>query len=76
MSTSIQSQDLEHSRDDRPAADAPGAAASTDTEAQIARRRHERIAAAAYQRAEKRGFTAGAELDDWLTAEREVDAAN
>lgn len=32
-----------------------------------------RIAEAAYWRAERRGFAAGQELDDWLAAEREVD---
>ena len=37
--------------------------------------RETRIAAAAYQRAERRGFAPGFELDDWLAAEREVDAA-
>jgi len=31
------------------------------------------IAAAAYFKAEKRGFAAGNELEDWLEAEREVD---
>lgn len=31
------------------------------------------IAQAAYLRAEKRGFTPGSELDDWLAAEVEVD---
>jgi hypothetical protein len=36
--------------------------------------RHERIAAKAYQLAEKRGFQPGGELDDWLQAESEVDA--
>ena len=30
------------------------------------------IAQAAYFRAEKRGFAAGCELDDWLEAEREI----
>jgi hypothetical protein len=30
------------------------------------------IAERAYYRAERRGFTAGHELDDWLAAEREV----
>jgi DUF2934 family protein len=30
------------------------------------------IAVAAYYRAEQRGFTAGGELEDWLTAEQEV----
>lgn len=37
--------------------------------------RETRIAIAAYQLAERRGFAPGFELDDWLTAEREVDAA-
>lgn len=37
--------------------------------------RETRIAAAAYARAERRGFAPGFELDDWLAAEREVDAA-
>jgi hypothetical protein len=35
--------------------------------------REARIAEAAYWRAERRGFTPGQELDDWLHAEREVD---
>ena len=35
------------------------------------RERH--IAAAAYFRAEERGFAPGYELDDWLEAERELD---
>jgi hypothetical protein len=32
------------------------------------------IAEAAYYLAEKRGFSAGNELEDWLVAEREVNA--
>jgi hypothetical protein len=32
------------------------------------------ISAAAYLRAEQRGFSSGYELEDWLIAEREVDA--
>lgn len=32
-----------------------------------------RIAEAAYWRAERRGFAAGQELDDWLAAEKDVD---
>jgi hypothetical protein len=32
------------------------------------------IAAAAYYRAELRNFSPGYELDDWLAAEREIDA--
>lgn len=31
---------------------------------------HEQVAQAAYRIAEARGFTPGAELDDWLTAEQ------
>lgn len=36
--------------------------------------REERIAQAAYWRAERRGFEPGHDLDDWLHAEREIDA--
>lgn len=32
------------------------------------------IAEAAYYRAEKRGFEPGKELEDWLEAEKEIDA--
>lgn len=32
------------------------------------------IAESAYLRAERRGFSPGFEVEDWLTAEREVDA--
>ncbi len=35
--------------------------------------REERIREAAYLRAERRGFEAGHELDDWLAAQEEVD---
>ena len=34
--------------------------------------RHAQIATAAYFRAQKRGFAAGHELDDWLAAEQDV----
>jgi hypothetical protein len=37
--------------------------------------RHHLIAVAAYYRAELRGFESGAELQDWLEAEAEVDKA-
>jgi hypothetical protein len=36
--------------------------------------RHRRISDLAYKRAEQRGFTPGNEAEDWLDAEREVDA--
>lgn len=39
----------------------------------ISETREARIAEAAYWRAERRGFMPGHELDDWLSAEKEVD---
>jgi hypothetical protein len=36
--------------------------------------RHQRICDLAYRRAAQRGFAPGGEVDDWLEAEREVDA--
>jgi hypothetical protein len=38
-----------------------------------AEERYQLIAVAAYRRAEQRGFTPGAELEDWLAAEAEID---
>ena len=63
-----------------PAANTEDAQAEV-TGAQLERReipsfsesREARIAESAYWRAERRGFTAGQELDDWLAAEKEVD---
>ena len=40
-----------------------------------AEQRHARIAVAAYYIAERRGFEAGHELEDWLLAESEIDNA-
>ena len=37
--------------------------------------REERIREAAYAASERRGFEPGHETDDWLAAEREIDAA-
>jgi hypothetical protein len=37
--------------------------------------RHSLVAAEAYYRAERRGFTAGHELEDWVAAERVIDLA-
>ncbi|MDB6090897.1 MAG: hypothetical protein JWN85_3681 [Gammaproteobacteria bacterium] len=39
-----------------------------------AQERHARIAEVAHRNAEQRGFAPGSELEDWLAAEREVDA--
>jgi hypothetical protein len=36
--------------------------------------RHEAISHAAYRRAEARGFETGHALDDWLAAEKDIDA--
>jgi hypothetical protein len=36
--------------------------------------RHRRICELAYRRAEQRGYAPGSEVEDWLEAEREVDA--
>jgi hypothetical protein len=36
--------------------------------------RHDAISHAAYRRAEERGFEPGYALDDWLAAEKEIDA--
>jgi hypothetical protein len=33
-----------------------------------------RVATAAYYKAERRGFAQGGEMDDWLSAEREINA--
>jgi hypothetical protein len=41
--------------------------------APTAEQRHELIAKAAYFRAQRRGFRAGHELEDWLAAEAEVE---
>lgn len=66
----------------RTGQEAPTALTSTDTTAPSAargnepigsERRHAMICEAAYYLAERRGFSVGAVLDDWLAAEREVD---
>ena len=37
--------------------------------------RMQRIAVAAYYRSEQRGFLPGGELEDWLEAEKQIDAS-
>ena len=59
---------------------APTASAVTPDSATISpfiepEQRHAMICEAAYYRSERRGFCPGRELDDWLTAEREIDQA-
>jgi hypothetical protein len=41
----------------------------------LVRQREEQIRVCAYFKAERRGFVPGHELDDWLEAELEIDAA-
>jgi hypothetical protein len=50
---------------------APASLADPETPANTDRL--ERIAVAAYYRAEGRGFMPGLEMDDWLKAEAEID---
>ena len=59
----------------RRAARARKSSATSTPAAQVsAEARHALIAAAAYLRAERRGFAPGQETDDWFAAEAEVDA--
>jgi hypothetical protein len=45
----------------------------SDLPAHLLEIRHDHIAVRAYFKAERRGFAPGRELDDWLTAEQEID---
>jgi len=58
-----------------PSAESPPRRATGTTQPAPAEpgRREIMIREAAYYRAERRGFTAGHELEDWLAAEEEVD---
>jgi hypothetical protein len=56
------------------AAAVTGRATLTFTRFVKAEQRAERIAEAAFFRAERRGFAPGHEVEDWLAAESEVDA--
>ena len=65
----------------KPAASGPGFTASPSPERMrevspvpiSPEERHRLIAEAAYYRASRRGFNGGAEVEDWLAAEAEVD---
>ena len=48
-------------------------AGEPDTASSDAEQRHHRISEAAYYRAQRRGFTPGAEEEDWFEAEKEID---
>lgn len=51
----------------------PSGPGLTPRSASLPREQTERIAQRAYEIAERRGFAAGHELDDWLQAEREIE---
>jgi len=59
----------------RPTNGEPGAskAPRPDVPTSNAVERHRMIEVAAYYLAERRGFSAGGELEDWLNAESEID---
>jgi hypothetical protein len=60
-------QEVLHSKSTFKQSTAASVGGSIDADA-----RHGMVAQAAYYVAERRGFGAGAELDDWLTAERQM----
>lgn len=66
----IQRPDSPESKSDASAS-GPGI---TPTSAQMSKQLHERIKRRAYELAEQRGFTPGQEREDWLQAEREIEA--
>jgi hypothetical protein len=70
MSSRVQRPDSPEGRSDASAS-GPG---TTPRSASLRPDHAERIAARAYELAAQRGFTPGHELDDWLQAEREIEA--
>jgi hypothetical protein len=46
----------------------------TPTTAKMPKQLHERIEKRAYELAQQRGFAPGQEIEDWLQAEREIEA--
>lgn len=66
----IQRPDSPESKSDASAS-GPGI---TPTTAKMPRQLHERIERRAYELAEQRGFAPGQEVEDWLQAEREIEA--
>lgn len=66
----VQRSDAPESKSDASAS-GPG---MTPRSAQLPARRHEQIEKRAYELAAQRGFGPGHEVDDWLQAEREIEA--
>ena len=54
----------------------PGGPGMTPRPASLPADRADRIAGRAYELAKQRGFPRGHELDDWLQAEREIEAGD
>lgn len=66
----IQRPDAPEAKSDASAS-GPG---KTPRSAALSPERHAQIAERAYELAKRRGFAAGHELQDWLQAEREIEA--
>jgi hypothetical protein len=58
----------------RSDASASGPGISPRNNAGVSPERHAQIAARAYELSRRRGFVSGGELQDWLQAEREIEA--
>jgi len=67
---SVQRPDSPESKSDASAS-GPGV---TPTSAKLPPQHHERIARRAYELAAQRGFREGHDVEDWLQAEREIEA--
>jgi len=67
----VQRPDAPEGRSD---ASASGPGVTPKHNAEISPERYSQIAARAYELASRRGFDSGHELEDWLQAEREVEA--
>lgn len=66
--------DVVHTNLQRSEDDSTAAEGDSKAEAQSAPDRWQRIQRRAYEIAQARGFEPGAELNDWLQAEREIDS--
>jgi hypothetical protein len=67
----VQRPDAPEGRSD---ASASGPGTIPKDNAGVSAERHAQIAARAYEFAKRRGFASGNELEDWLQAEREIEA--
>jgi hypothetical protein len=67
----IQRPDAPEGRSD---ASASGPGRIPKDSAALTSERHAQIAARAFELAQRRGFAPGSELEDWLQAEREIEA--